>query len=77
MHICKHSVLDQFTLVNSVTYTWYILIFFFSNVMCDECVLMFVTFDFYINLYSDTVITDTCLYNDEEVLLAAFYTFIY
>lgn len=45
--------------------------------MCDECVLMFVTFDFYINLYSDTVITDTCLYNDEEVLLAAFYTFIY
>lgn len=75
MHICKHSVLDKFTLVNSVTYTFW---FFFFQMLCVMnvcwCLCHLI---FYINLYSDTVITDTCLYNDLEVLLAAFYTFIY
>lgn len=44
MHICKHSVLDKFTLVNSVTYTFWFFFFFKCYVwwMCvDVCAIWF------------------------------------
>lgn len=47
MHICKHSVLDQF-LIHSRKFSDITLWYFFSNVMCDECVLVSVTFVFFI-----------------------------